>query len=463
MISAAFQLMYAAPMSQNRLLKDTKQHLFRSSIGRILSDGLHQPILGRNDHVIGDGGSLRHLPFFEEVAAHEEHQAEWRAAAAGLVTLRLVDAWIEGGPEIVAPESMGVTAVLKAIDAMDEGSRLPQMLRGIVHEMQAAAAGNAQAVFTPLLAYGRALEYEAKWLLALDVYDTVVVYAHPIEEHEAASAAHQRRGASFRTISRFDDALAAYATASAVAEAAGDMIGVLQAKTGAANVAIARGDLPRADRAFEVIAQEAAHSGFPDQQAHALDSRAAVAGHRGDHALAIRFAYEALRISSEPAERDRILNNIGTAFHMLGIRSAARDAFLVLSVAAQEQYVRWTAMLSLITLAAEDGSELAFDQLRAGIQAGKLPPEMKVDYFLHLGRAHRALEHEDLAEIAFAKAVELSECYGLNRQLFEAEHELDVTRVPPRSCPTWETEEDIARAAEAVHSLRMHTIPETAK
>lgn len=460
MISAAFQLMYAAPMSQNRLLKDTKQHLFRSSIGRILSDGLHQPILGRNDHVIGDGGSLRHLPFFEEVAAHEEHQAEWRAAAAGLVTLRLVDAWIEGGPEVVAPESMGVTAVLKAIDAMDEGSTLPGLLRAIVQALQAAAPGEMREVFPRILAYGRGLEYEAKWFLALDVYDTVVAHAHPIEEHEAASAAHQRRGASFRTIGRHDDALAAYATASAIAEAAGDMIGVLRAKTGAANIAVARGDLPKADRAFESIAAEASRLGLGDQQAHALDSRAAVAGHRGEYERAVRFAYEALQVSSEAAERDRILNNIGTAFHLLGLRSAARDAFLVLSATAQEQYVRWTAMLSLMTLAAEDGSEAAFCQLRGGFHVAELPPEVKVDYFLHLGRAYRALEHDDLAGIAFAKAIELSEHYRLNRQLFEAERELRTPRPIIHTTSMHHPQEDLTYVTDAIHAIRAHALVE---
>ncbi len=87
--------------------------------------------------MFGNGSSLRHLAFFEEVAAHEEHQAEWRAATAGLVALRLVDAWIEEGPEVAAPDSWNVRAVMKAVDAMDDGSTIPSILRSIV----AAIAG----------------------------------------------------------------------------------------------------------------------------------------------------------------------------------------------------------------------------------------------------------------------------------------------------------------------------------
>ena len=43
---------------------------------------------------------LRHLPFFEEVASHAEGDPQWRSAMAGLVVLRLVDAWLEDGPVV---------------------------------------------------------------------------------------------------------------------------------------------------------------------------------------------------------------------------------------------------------------------------------------------------------------------------------------------------------------------------
>ena len=408
--------------------------------------------------MFGNGTSLRHLPFFEEVAAHEEHQAEWRAATAGLVTLRLVDAWIEEGPDVAAPDSFMVNAVLKAIDKMDEGSTIPSILRSVVTTMQSAAPGDTHEVLPRLLAFGRALEFESRWMLALDAYDTVVEHAHPHEESETAIVAHQRRGIALRSIGRFDDALDAYAASGAVAENAGDMIGVLRAKIGAAIIAMSRGNLPHADREFERIAKAAAEHGLPDQQASALDSRAAIAGFRGDHELAVRFAYDALQVANDPLERDHILNNIGTAFHMLGIRSAARDAFLVLSVTAQEEYMRWVAMLSLMTLAAEDGSEPAFEQIRRSLKIGSMPPDVKVDYFIHLGRAHRSLQHDDLAEISFAKAVELAERHGLSRHLFEAERELEAGRTAFKETSMPPAEGEIAEVAEAIQALRAHVM-----
>ena len=59
----------------------------------------------------GGKSNLRHLAFFEEIANREEHEPEWRTATAGLVVLRLVDAWLEDGASSVARGSWGVRAV----------------------------------------------------------------------------------------------------------------------------------------------------------------------------------------------------------------------------------------------------------------------------------------------------------------------------------------------------------------
>ena len=402
---------------------------------------------------------LRHLPFFDEVASLEEHQPGWRAATGALVTLRLVDAWIEEGPLVVAPDSECVAAVRRAIDAIDDGSTLPALLHSIVSSLQEQPHGDGHEVMSRLFAFGRALEYENKLQLSLDVYDTIIRHTHPLQDSDIAVSAHIRRGFCLRTLSRFSEALEAYATARAVADQCGDLLGVLRAQIGDANVAGLRGNMGHADSEFAAVAERAAALGFGEARAHALEGRSAAAGYRGDHELAIQFAYEALQASTDPGLRDRILNNIGTAFHMLGLRTAARDAFLVLSATAQEQYIRWSAMLALMTLAAEDGSEPMFHQVRRRINTTSMPPDMKVDYFIHLGRAHRELRQEDLAQIAFAKAIELAEHHGLSRHLFEAEAELHAgarhADEEPAPMP-----ESLAPVAEAVYALRRSAVAE---
>ncbi|MDE3153179.1 MAG: hypothetical protein KGL93_13105, partial [Gemmatimonadota bacterium] len=184
-----------------------------------------------------------------------------------------------------------------------------------------------------------------------------------------------------------------------------------------------------------------------------LDGRAAVAGFRGEYELAIRHGYDALQSSPSAIERDRILHNIGTAFQLLGIRSAARDAFLVLSATAQEQYTRWSALLTLMSIAAEDGAEPAFEQYRRSLATVVMPPDLETDYFIHLGRSYRQLGHEDLAQIAFSKAIELAEHHQLNRHLFEAEAAMR-TRVPAPPPPDQGQVAAVAAVASAVRAMR---------
>ena len=402
--------------------------------------------------MFGNGNSLRHLPFFEEVATYEEHQAEWRAATAGLVTLRLVDSWIEEGVDAVGPDSWNLRAVLKAIDAMDEGSPVPSILRSVVTSIQESPA-DARAAAPRLVAYGRALELDGKWRLALDVYDSMLRHPSLVGEPDTTVLVQLQRAVSLRTLGRYDEALDAYANAGSIAEQAGDMMGVLRAKIGDAIVAMARGNLPYADQTFEYVAEQAGRFGYSESRAMALDGRAAVAGFRGDHELAIHYAYDALQTSPSAIERDRILHNIGTAFQLLGIRSAARDAFLVLSATAQEQYTRWSALLTLMSIAAEDGAEPAFEQYRRSLATATMPPDLETDYFIHLGRSYRQLGHEDMAQIAFAKAIELAEHHQLNRHLFEAETAMRTPR-PTTPAPDPGQLSAVSNVASAMRTMR---------
>ena len=185
-------------------------------------------------------------------------------------------------------------------------------------------------------------------------------------------------------------------------------------------------------------------------------------GVRGDYELTIQFAYNALDVSPSNAERDRILSNIGTAFHKLGIRSAAQDTFLVLSArTAQEQYMRWSAMLSLMTIAAEDGSEPIFEQFRRTLSTAPMPPELQTDYFIHLARGYRELDQDELAQVAFHKAVELAEHHALNRHLFEAEEALPRP-YPQNTAPLpVPIPNSVAGIAEAIRDMREVVLAET--
>ncbi len=201
--------------------------------------------------------------------------------------------------------------------------------------------------------------------LAADVYETVVIaHTHPVHESDTAVMAHiqyavsaPHDGQAFTRLKRHTQPPVRSLTE------AGDMMGVLQSahrrredRCGTRQSATGRGRA-RCDHL------RASELGIATIHSMALHDRAD--GCRSIGANTIWPSNLRTKLCANrpiPADRDRILNDIGTAFHMLGLRSVARDAFLVLSATAQEQYMRWVATLSLMGIAAEEGSEPIFEQ-----------------------------------------------------------------------------------------------------
>ncbi|HEY2066024.1 MAG TPA: hypothetical protein VGG84_08680, partial [Gemmatimonadaceae bacterium] len=64
--------------------------------------GGEMPTFSLGDITVDDHfGGPRHLPFFAELASLDEADPNWRSVSAGIVVLRLVDAWIEEGAAAV--------------------------------------------------------------------------------------------------------------------------------------------------------------------------------------------------------------------------------------------------------------------------------------------------------------------------------------------------------------------------
>ena len=367
---------------------------------------------------------LRHVPHLEAIASSEEGDPEWEAATAGLVVLRLVDAWIEDGPGAVREDEWGLRAVRNAIDGIESHEQIKTVLTSITSLVESSATIDMGLLAPRLMAYGQLLEYESRWPLAIDVYDTIVAHTHPVQEADLATQAHLRRGFCLRVTGDIRSSLVAYATAGEIASAANDMVGVLRARIGEAKGAIARGNMPRAQELLDETIQRAAAHRLDSVQSMALHDRSDVAFQMGDYQLAIKLAYQALSKTSSSRDRDRILGDIAAFFHKLGIHSAARDAYLILAATGQEQYQRWTATLNLMELAAADGEELLFEQYRRSVDLRSLPPKQEVLYWLQAGVGYGYLGKHDEARAFLERALSIAEEYELNKMSFEAEEAL---------------------------------------
>ena len=402
--------------------------------------------------------ALRHLAFFDELSRLDEADDSWREVSAGLVVLRLVDRWLEEGASVVATDTWGYTSVVGAVDAIAVGRPVRGMLRSVVDAMAAAGNPNFRTVAPRLMAYARALDFDARWVLAVDVYHTVIAFSEPLENADTVIAAHLRLGYCLRQTGEIDQSAAAYSMAGRIAEQTGDMMGVLRARIGDAKIAMLRGNLPRAELILDETIEQAVKNGLPAVESMALHDRAGAAGMRGDYELAVRLAYRALPGSDSERSRDRILHDIATAFNLLGVRSAARDAFTVLVATSQERYLRWASSIQLLAIAAQDGIGPVFEKYRQDLGVQPLPPALRAEFQFQTGRGYLALGHFADAAQWLEQAVSTANASGLYQTVFEAESALVNARQAEirqnRATPHRPLAPDLTYVARAMREMR---------
>lgn len=400
---------------------------------------------------------IRHLAFFEALGTLEEGTAEWHATTAGLVVLRFVDAWYDEGAPIAAADSWGLGAVREAVGAMTAGDPARTILSGVVDAVASAERTDFSVVATRLSAYGRALHFDAKWRLAADVYETLLAYAHPIEESDVYINASMQLGYCLRMLGDFDKAEVAYADAGRVATSMGDVVGILRARIADARLSMSRGNLPRAEEILDDTITRANSESLHDVAGLAMHERSTVAYERREYPRAIRFAYDALAKLSGQSARDRVLADIAASFLELGVISAARDAFLVLAATAQEQYVRWSATLNLLDVSTVEGSEPRFEMYRRELAGVQLPTQLQVNYHMHVGNGYAAFGRPDRARVAFMAAADLAAAHRLNQLLFSAEDSLRRLEAGERLLSERAAAaeyESVADVADAIHEMR---------
>jgi tetratricopeptide (TPR) repeat protein len=301
------------------------------------------------------------------------------------------------------------------------------------------------------MAYGRALDYDGKFLLASDVYRTVIAHVHPLEDTDVAIDANMRLGYCCRMMGNWEGAASGYGRAGQIGASVGDMMAVLHARIGDAKLAMSRGNLPVAEAIFDETIERATQHQFPHLRAMALHDRGSLSHTRGDFERAIRYYYDALRETSNRREHDRILADLAASFIELGVRTAARDALLILAATAEEQYSRWASVLNLLTLATLDRCEPVFEQYRRELADAALPSRMQAEFHLHVGRGYRTFGRNDAAKECFEKAIEVASHFGLNKIVFDAEMALtDLQQgrqsTAPRPAEAPDAVQDVVRA-----------------
>jgi tetratricopeptide (TPR) repeat protein len=368
---------------------------------------------------------LSHMPYFERLAELANDSADWRSVSAALVVLRLFDSWMQEGAGVVAQDAPGLQAVRDQIASMDVRDSNRRLLASIVESMVTAQDPRMVTVAPRLMAFGRALQLAASWPLAADTYRTVLAYATPVADAETVIAANMQLGRCLRVMAEWEESLSCFTSASQVATMVGDMMSILRARIQEANIAIDRGNLPYAETLLDETILQAKESGLSEIRVTAIHDRAHLALRRGRPEEAIVLGYEALQGVRSQMARDRVLNDLGASFSLLGVYSAARDAYLVVAATAQEQYMRWTAMINLLDLAADERRETVFEQYRRDLEDVSLPPTLATYYYYFVANGHRVFDRPLLAKAAIERAIELATENKLGQWIVKSERMLE--------------------------------------
>jgi tetratricopeptide (TPR) repeat protein len=404
---------------------------------------------------------IRHQVYFDTLGSMKEDSDSWRSVFAGLSVLRLVDAYGDAGAPTNVPGWAQLHAVKAAIEAVAEGDTLRSVLTTVFDEVTKRGVID-DTVCTSLLVYGRALDYEASWGLATDVFATVAKLARPEKNARLAVEAHVAIGGAARRNGDWDTSARAYSQAAYIADTLGDKPGVLTVQVGIANTYLAKGNLPQAETILDDVIVQARDQNLPEIQGKALHSRAAVAQRRGEFAEGLKLAHEALHLTTRPADRDVVLEDIAVLFSELGLRDAARDTHMILTATGQTRLLRWTATLNLMELASLDGIEEAFDGYAKELSDAPMGCWVRSHYLLFLGEGMARFGRMDAAEDTLREAISFAETNQVHNVVFQAERALSSIRSTPRPAgpfvaPAPWTLEEIAPVIATISELRKAT------
>ena len=400
---------------------------------------------------------IRHQVYFDTLGSMKEDSASWRSVFAGLSVLRLVDSYTETGSSIDPANWAQLHSVRTAVEDVSEGDPVRGVLATVLEEATKRATID-EVVCASLLAYGRALDYEASWGLATDVFSTVAKIARPEKNARLAIEANVAIGGSARRDGDWETSARAYSQAAYIADTVGDRQGILTVQVGIANTYLAKGNLPQAESILDDIIVQSADERMPEVRASALHSRASLAQRKGDPAEGLKLAYEALNLTRKPVDRDLVLEDIAAMFTEFGLRDAARDTHLLLTATTQSRQVRSVATINLMELASLDGMPEAFDSYARELASSSLAPWWRSYYLLFLGEGMHRLGRHESAEEALHEAISFADENQIHQVSFQAQSALTAVRssAPTKKfvpAPAWVPEE-VGTVVRAISELR---------
>jgi tetratricopeptide (TPR) repeat protein len=400
---------------------------------------------------------IRHQIYFDTLGTLREDSAAWRCVFAGLSVLRLVDSYGDASSAAKPAGWAQLHSVRAAIEEMSEGDPMRGVLTAVLEEVSTRNAVD-DTVSKALMAYGRALDYEAAWSLATDVFATVAKLTKPERNARLAVEANVAVGGAARRNGDWDTSARGYSQAAYIADTLGDRLGVLTVQVGIANTYLAKGNLPQAQTILDDVIVQSRDQHMPEIHGMALHSRAALAHQRGEKQEAVQLLHEALKLTTKPSDRDVVLGDLAVGFAELGMTDAARDSYLLLTVTAQTKWVSWSATINLMELASRDGMQAEFDNYSAQLRQAPMGPWLQSHYLLFLGEGLERFGRYEAATEILTGAIQYATANQIHAVAFRAEEAMVAIRSNRRTsapAPVFDSvPQEVLAAARSISELR---------
>lgn len=184
----------------------------------------------------GPKPALNHVAFLDALAADTVSGDASAALRGGFLTLRLFDAWLQRGSDVVRAGTQSLTATRTAVLAIRDDGAVRDALVHVLDAMEMLQDADAQPVLPRLMSYAALLGARGHTALAMDVYRDVARHADVRTQFELAFDATMRLAACYDALGHAGLAARAFDQAAMYAGRARDRARVQRARDAGAAV-----------------------------------------------------------------------------------------------------------------------------------------------------------------------------------------------------------------------------------
>ncbi len=308
-----------------------------------------------------------------------------------------------------AVESLAFSAAASELPAEGLAVALGVLARDLTDSPVAATPG--------LIGFGKAAEDAGAYDLGSDVYHFAADLGRCEPNIALVPHALHRAGFCLRNQDRIAEAEAAYRAGILAAQEFGDEVSELLIEGGLAKIAIHQDHYTAACQQLDSIIDRARAAQRLAPLAFALQDRALVATHQGNHQQALTYLQEALSLQSDPARQLRIVNDIGNAARAGGMSKVARSAFETVRTEATQADLRWSATINLLDMHAEENAWAEFDRLLACLVGSPPTDRLECELLETLAGAHAKRGQKAQAENLYRRVAEIAQLRGFTEIL----------------------------------------------